>query len=164
MPDIENNIMSTFTIGGKTYEIEDSSARSNIQQITSDISNYYTKSETYNKTEVDNLIGSQSSGGLSVVAKCRLKNDDKTISSTSNSMLMYIVDPSQDPLPTAGEFDVVLISDFVCDVPRTLQMTGIFLYNTSGSITPIATFSAPESPVKVAREKCFVDLVFLKAN
>ena len=105
-----------------------------------------------------------SSGGLSVVAKCRLKNDDKTISSTNNGLLMYIVDPSQDPLPTAGEFDVVLISGFVCDVPRTLQMTGIFLNNTSGSITPIATFSAPESPVEVAREKCFVDLVFLKAN
>lgn len=67
MPNIENNTMSTFTIGGKTYEIEDTSARSNIQTIntvldtkadTSDMSNYYTKSETYTKTEVDDLIES----------------------------------------------------------------------------------------------------------
>lgn len=70
MPNIENNTMSTFTLGGKTFEIKDASARSNIQTIntvldtkadTSDMSNYYTKSETYNKTEVNNLI--ESSGG-----------------------------------------------------------------------------------------------------
>ena len=70
MPDIENNTMSTFTIGGKTFEVKDASARSNIQQIntvldtkadTSDMSNYYTKSETYSKAEVDNLV--ESSGG-----------------------------------------------------------------------------------------------------
>jgi len=72
MPNVENNIMSTFTIGGKTYEIEDSSARSNIQQITSDMSNYYTKSETYSKSEVDSLISniddsSQSGGGGSLI-------------------------------------------------------------------------------------------------
>lgn len=51
--------MSTFTLGGKTFEIKDASARSNIQTITSDMSNYYTKSETYNKNEVDNLISSR---------------------------------------------------------------------------------------------------------
>lgn len=71
MPNIENNTMSTFTIGGKTYQVEDASARSNIQIIntvldtkadTSDMSNYYTKSETYNKTEVDDLIESADGG------------------------------------------------------------------------------------------------------
>ena len=70
MPDIENNTMSTFTLGGKTFEVKDASARSNIQTIntvldtkadTSDMSNYYTKSETYSKVEVDNLV--ESSGG-----------------------------------------------------------------------------------------------------
>ena len=70
MPNIENNTMSTFTLGGKTFEVKDASARSNIQTIntvldtkadTSDMSNYYTKSETYNKTEVNDLI--ESSGG-----------------------------------------------------------------------------------------------------
>ena len=68
MPNI--NEMSTFTIGGKTFEVKDASARSDIQTIntvldtkadTSDMSNYYTKSETYNKTEVDDLV--ESSGG-----------------------------------------------------------------------------------------------------
>ena len=71
MPNIENNTMSTFTIGGKTFEIEDTSARSDIQQINttldgkadvSDMSDYYTKSETYSKTEVDNLIESSGDG------------------------------------------------------------------------------------------------------
>ena len=30
MPDIENNTMSTFTIGGKTYQVEDASARTSL--------------------------------------------------------------------------------------------------------------------------------------
>ena len=54
MPNIENNTMSTFTIGGNTYQVEDTSARSNIQTIntildtkadTSDMLNYALKSE-----------------------------------------------------------------------------------------------------------------------
>ena len=70
MPNIENNTMSTFTIGGKTYQVKDASARSDIQTIntvldtkadTSNMSSYYTKSETYSKTEIDSLI--ESSGG-----------------------------------------------------------------------------------------------------
>ena len=66
MLNIENNTMSTFTIGGKTFEIEDTSARSNIQTITSDMSNYYTK------FEIDNLINNIDGGdnsGLSNTAK-----------------------------------------------------------------------------------------------
>ena len=74
MPNVENNTMSTFTIGGKTYQVEDTSARSDINTINTNInnintaleskadtSNYYTKSETYTKTEVNSLI--ESSGG-----------------------------------------------------------------------------------------------------
>ena len=65
-----NKEMKFLDNGDIRYEIVDASARSNIQTIntvldtkadTSDMSNYYTKSETYNKTEVDNLI--ESSGG-----------------------------------------------------------------------------------------------------
>lgn len=86
MPNIENNTMSTFTIGGKTFEIEDASARSNIQQIntvldtkadTSDMSNYYIKSETYNKSEVDSLISNIDGGGQSGGDNSGLTNEIK---------------------------------------------------------------------------------------
>jgi len=87
MPDIENNTMSTFTIGGKTFEIEDASARSNIQTIntvldtkadTSDMSNYYTKSE------VDNLISNIDGGGQS-------SGDNSGLSNTAKNLLLTIL-------------------------------------------------------------------------
>lgn len=66
--------MSTYTLAGQAYEITDASARSDINIINTNInnintaleskadtSNYYTKSETYTKAEVNNLI--ESSGG-----------------------------------------------------------------------------------------------------
>ena len=58
-----NKEMKFLDNGDIRYEVVDETARSNIQTITSDMSNYYTKSETYNKTEVNNLI--ESSGGQS---------------------------------------------------------------------------------------------------
>ena len=53
MPNIENNIMSTFTIGGKTYEIEDASARSNIQTINTVLD---TKADTSDITVLDTRV------------------------------------------------------------------------------------------------------------
>lgn len=94
MPNIENNTMSTFTIGGKTFEIEDTSARSDIQIINitldskadiSDMSNYYTKSETYSKSEVNNLIESSGGGsgdGNSLIVKVTINNYILTLTST----------------------------------------------------------------------------------
>ena len=66
-----NKEMKFLDNGDIRYEVVDEAARSNIQTIntvldtkadTSDMSNYYTKSETYNKTEVDDLIESSGSG------------------------------------------------------------------------------------------------------
>ena len=71
-----NKQMKYLKVDDILYEIVDVTARSNIQTIntvldtkadTSDMSNYYTKSETYNKTEVDDLVessGGGSGGGL----------------------------------------------------------------------------------------------------
>ena len=53
MPDVENNTMSTFTIGGKTFEIEDGSARSNIQTINTVLD---TKADTSDITVLDTRV------------------------------------------------------------------------------------------------------------
>lgn len=38
------------------YNVKDTAARNAVAQVTQDLANYYLKSETYNKSEVDNLI------------------------------------------------------------------------------------------------------------
>jgi len=53
MPNIENNTMSTFTIGGKTFEVEDASARSNIQTINTVLD---TKADTSDITALDTRV------------------------------------------------------------------------------------------------------------
>lgn len=53
MPNIENNTMSTFTIGGKTFEIKDASARSNIQTINTVLD---TKANSSDVTAIDTRV------------------------------------------------------------------------------------------------------------
>lgn len=38
------------------YNVKDTAARNAVAQVTQDLANYYLKTETYNKSEVDNLI------------------------------------------------------------------------------------------------------------
>ena len=40
MPNIENNTMSTFTLGGKTFEVKDTSARTLLVTINTEINEF----------------------------------------------------------------------------------------------------------------------------
>lgn len=100
-----NKEMKFLDNGDIRYEVVDEAARSNIQTIntvldtkadTSDISNYYTKSETYSKAEVDNLVelsgggsGGDNSGLTNEIKDALLACFAEVVWTTQNGQTLY---------------------------------------------------------------------------
>ena len=129
------------TDGLATTEYVDN-AVSNIP--TTDLSNYYTKSETYSKTEVDNLVAnSGGSGGSSGGASDVYSTEETAIGTWIDGKTIYrkVIEVGKLATVSNGNYGTVTttFSDVACgDLLRT---TGIIKYGTTTRIVVDGGFS-----------------------
>lgn len=129
------------TDGLATTEYVDN-AVSNIP--TTDLSNYYTKSETYSKTEVDNLVAnSGGSGGSSGGASDVYSTEETAIGTWIDGKTIYrkVIEVGKLATVSNGNYGTVTttFSDVACG--ELLRTTGIIKYGTTTRIVVDGGFS-----------------------
>ena len=113
---------------------------------TTDLSNYYTKSETYSKTEVDTLVansGGSSSGGSSGGASNVYSTEETAIGTWIDGSTIYrkVIEVGKLASVSSGNYSTVttIFSDVACG--ELLRMTGIIKYGTTTRIVVDGGFS-----------------------